>query len=125
MSYRKKWEEYLKEDVQDELFLVEMTMSFPLTRDVELETLYNLLRAIPAVTRVNAEKSQKRATNIYVQLDIKVNKMVIGTKTLEQYVKTVLIPNIFKYATGEYRPNIIPHTIKINPVIQQKSQWVR
>jgi len=125
MSYRKKWEEYLKEDVQDELFLVEMTMSFPLTRDVELETLYNLLRAVPAVTRVNAEKSQKRATNIYVQLDIKVNKMVIGTKTLEQYVKTVLIPNIFKYASGEYRPNIIPHTIKINPVIQQKSQWVR
>ena len=89
----KNWREYLTEDEErEELFRVDMEVSFPKIRDIELETLYNLLRAVPSVTIVNAEKSQKKATNIYVQLEIKVNKMVIGSRTPAQYVKYVLIP---------------------------------
>ena len=115
------WRDYLtEEEVRDELFKVDMEVSFPNTRDVELETFYNLLRAVPSVTRVNAEKSQKKATNIYIQLEIKVNKMVIGKKTPMQYLKDVLIPDIYRYAKGDYRPTIIPYSTKIVPQKQKK-----
>jgi len=117
----KNWREYLTEDEErEELFRVDMEVSFPKIRDIELETLYNLLRAVPSVTIVNAEKSQKKATNIYVQLEIKVNKMVIGSRTPAQYVKYVLIPNIYRYARGDYRPNIIPRSVRVSPQKQKR-----
>ena len=103
------WRGFLNE-AEEEIFEVRMEVSFPNTRDIELETLYNLLRAIPAVTRVNAEKSQKKATNIYINLEIKINQYLFGTKSPMQYIKYVLIPNIYKYtksAGADYRPNVI------------------
>ena len=109
----KNWRSYLTEEVREELFKVQMEVSFPKTRDIELEILYNLLRAVPDVTRVNAEKSQKKATNIHVQLEIKVNKMTIGKRTPGEYVRNVLIPNIHLYTKGEYKPTILPYSIKI------------
>ena len=112
-----KWRGFINE-AEEEIFEVEMEVSFPNTRDIELETLYNLLRAIPAVTRVNAEKSQKKATNIYVKLEIKINQYLFAKKSPGQYVKYVLIPNIYKYtktAGADYRPNVLPQSVKLVP----------
>ena len=111
------WRSLINE-AEEEIFEVKMEGSFPNTRNIELETLYNLLRAIPAVTRVNAEKSQKKATNIYINLEIKINQYLFGTKSPMQYIKYVLIPNIYKYtksAGPDYRPNVIPQSVRLVP----------
>tara|TARA_R100000008_G_C3505187_1_gene125791 strand:+ start:157 stop:537 length:381 start_codon:yes stop_codon:yes gene_type:complete len=119
-NYYDKWKNYLKEGKEEELFKVEMIMSFPLTRDIELETLYDILRAVPDVTRVNAEKSQKRATNVYIELEIKIIRRALGGRSPASYVKEVLVPNIYNYAKGDYRPNIMPHSVKVMSISQGK-----
>jgi len=119
-EHLEKWRSFLTEEVRKELFKVEMEVSFPNTRDVELEIFYNLLRAVPAVTRCYAEKSQKKATNMYIQLELKINNMVIGNKTPMQYIRDVLIPDIYRYTKGDYRPTIIPHSIRITTPETQK-----
>jgi len=123
-NYYKIWKNYLTEGKAEELFKVEMVMSFPLTRKIELETLYDILRAVPGVTRVNAEKSQKRATNIYIELEIKIIRRALGEKTPTSYVKDTLIPDIFNYAKGDYAPNILPHSVRVLPISQEKQEFI-
>lgn len=122
-NYYDTWKGFLNEAKEQELFKVEMIMSFPLTRDIELETLYDILRAVPDVTRVNAEKSQKKATNVYIELEIKVIRRSLGERTPVSYVKEVLIPNIFDYAKGEYKPNIVPHSVNVMSISQDKQRF--
>jgi len=123
-SFHRLWKNYLVESPQDELFKIEMIMYFPLTRDIELETLYNYLRAVPGVTRVASEPAEKKSTNIYVELEIKLIKKVLGERTPIQYVKSELIPNIYKYCKGEYRPFIIPTSVRVIPISQKKSAFL-
>ena len=97
----------LTEDVDIDIYTIEMLFSFDARKDVETGKLENILRAVPNVTVVSSEETIKRGGNIYIRMMMKINSLYIGNQRVESYIRNVLIPSIKKNTPTEYRPNIL------------------
>ena len=97
----------LTEDVEIDIYTIEMLFSYDARKDVETGKLENILRAVPNVTVVSSLETIKRGGNIYIRMMLKINSLYIGNQRVESYIRNVLIPSIKKNAPTEYRPNIL------------------
>ena len=97
----------LTEDVDIDIYTIEMLFSFDARKDVETGKLENILRAVPNVTVVSSEETIKRGGNIYIRMMMKINSLYIGNQRVESYIRNTLIPSIKKNTPGDYRPNIL------------------
>ena len=97
----------LTEDVDIDIYTIEMLFSYSAQKGVETGKLENILRAVPNVTVVSSEETIKRGGNIYIRMMIKINSLYIGNQRVESYIRNVLIPSIKKNTPTEYRPNIL------------------
>ena len=97
----------LTEDVDIDIYTIEMLFSYDARKDVETGKLENILRAVPNVTVVSSLETIKRGGNIYIRMMIKINSLYIGNQRVESYIRDTLIPSIKKNSPTEYRPNIL------------------
>ena len=97
----------LTEDVDIDIYTIEMLFSFDARKDVETGKLENILRAVPNVTVVSSEETIKRGGNIYIRMMMKINSLYIGNQRVELYIRNTLIPSIQKNTPGDYRPNVL------------------
>jgi len=97
----------LTEDVDIDIYTIEMLFSYDARKDVETGKLENILRAVPNVTVVSSLETIKRGGNIYIRMMIKINSLYIGNQRVESYIRNTLIPSIKKNTPTEYRPNIL------------------
>ena len=97
----------LTEDVEIDIYTIEMLFSYDARKDVETGKLENILRAVPNVTVVSSLETIKRGGNIYIRMMIKINSLYIGNQRVESYIRNTLIPSIKKNTPTEYRPNIL------------------
>ena len=97
----------LTEDVDIDIYTIEMLFSYSAQKDVETGKLENILRAVPNVTVVSSEETFKRGGNIYIRMMMKINSLYIGNQRVESYIRNTLIPSIKKNTPTEYRPNIL------------------
>ena len=97
----------LTEDVEIDIYTIEMLFSYDARKDVETGKLENILRAVPNVTVVSSLETIKRGGNIYIRMMIKINSLYIGNQRVESYIRDTLIPSIKKNSPTEYRPNIL------------------
>ncbi len=97
----------LTEDVEIDIYTIEMLFSYDARKDVETGKLENILRAVPNITVVSSEETIKRGGNIYIRMMMKINSLYIGNQRVESYIRNTLIPSIKKNSPTEYRPNIL------------------
>ena len=97
----------LTEDVDIDIYTIEMLFSYDARKDVETGKLENILRAVPNVTVVSSLETIKRGGNIYIRMMMKINSLYIGNQRVESYIRNTLIPSIKKNTPAEYRPNIL------------------
>ena len=97
----------LTEDVEIDIYTIEMLFSYDARKDVETGKLENILRAVPNVTVVSSLETIKRGGNIYIRMMIKINSLYIGNQRVESYIRNTLIPSIKKNSPTDYRPNIL------------------
>jgi len=97
----------LTEDVDIDIYTIEMLFSFDARKDVETGKLENILRAVPNVTVVSSEETIKRGGNIYIRMMMKINSLYIGNQRVGSYIRNTLIPSIKKNTPGDYRPNVL------------------
>ena len=97
----------LTEDVEIDIYTIEMLFSYDARKDVETGKLENILRAVPNITVVSSEETIKRGGNIYIRMIMKINSLYIGNQRVESYIRNGLIPSIKKNTPTEYRPNIL------------------
>ena len=97
----------LIEDLELEIYSIEMLFSYSAQRDVETGKLENILRAVPNVTVVSSEETTKKGGRIYIRMILKVNSLFIGNQRVESYIMDTLIPSIKKNSPPEYRPSIL------------------
>ena len=97
----------LTEDVDIDIYTIEMLFSYDARKGVETGKLENILRAVPNVTVVSSLETIKRGGNIYIRMMIKINSLYIGNQRVESYIRNTLIPSIKKNTPTEYRPNIL------------------
>ena len=97
----------LTEDVEIDIYTIEMLFSYDARKDVETGKLENILRAVPNVTVVSSLETIKRGGNIYIRMMLKINSLYIGNQRVESYIRNTLIPSIKKNTPSEYRPNIL------------------
>tara|TARA_R100001086_G_scaffold134304_1_gene69857 strand:- start:122 stop:454 length:333 start_codon:yes stop_codon:yes gene_type:complete len=97
----------LTEDVDIDIYTIEMLFSYDARKDVETGKLENILRAVPNVTVVSSLETIKRGGNIYIRMMIKINSLYIGNQRVESYIRNTLIPSIKKNSPTDYRPNIL------------------
>jgi len=95
------------EDLEIEIYAIDMLLSYSIQRDVETGKLENIMRAVPNVTVASSQETVKRGGRIYIKMVIKVNSLFIGNQTVEAYIRDTLIPSIKKNSPAEYRPNIL------------------
>jgi len=97
----------LMEDLELEIYTLQMLFSYDDRAGVETGKLENILRAVPNVTVVNSEETIKRGGKIYIRLHLKINSLFVGNQRVESYIRDTLIPSIKKNSPPEYRPNIL------------------
>ena len=97
----------LTEDVDIDIYTIEMLFSYSAQKDVETGKLENILRAVPNVTVVSSLETIKRGGNIYIRMMMKINSLYIGNQRVESYIRNTLIPSIKKNSPTDYRPNIL------------------
>ena len=97
----------LVEELEIDIYAIEMLLSYSAQRDVETGKLENIMRAVPNVTVASSQETVKRGGNIYIRMNLKVNSLYIGNQRVESYITNTLIPSIKKNAPAEYRPNIL------------------
>ena len=97
----------LAEDVEIDIYTIEMLFSFSSQKSVEVGKLENILRAVPNVTVVTSKETIKRGGNTYMRMTIKINSLYVGNQRVESYIKNTLIPSIKKNTPGDYRPNVL------------------
>ena len=97
----------LMEDLELDIYAIEMLFSYNAQRDVETGKLENILRAVPNITVVSSQETIKRGGKIYIRMTIKVNSLFIGNQAVGTYIRDMLIPSIKKNSPSGYRPNIL------------------
>jgi len=97
----------LVEELEIDIYTIEMLLSYSAQRDVETGKLENIMRAVPNVTVASSQETIKRGGNIYIRMNLKVNSLYIGNQRVESYITNTLIPSIKKNSPPEYRPNIL------------------
>ena len=97
----------LIEELDVDIYTIEMLLSYDARKDVETGKLENIIRSVPNVTVASSQETIKRGGNIYIKMNIKVNSLYIGNQRVESYITNTLIPSIKKNSPAEYRPNIL------------------
>jgi len=97
----------LMEDLELNIYTIEMLFSYSAQADVETGKLENILRAVPNITVSSSQETIKRGGKKYVRMTIKINSLFVGNRTVGTYIKDVLIPSVKKNLPGEYRPTIL------------------
>jgi len=97
----------LLEDLELEIYTLQMLFSYDDRTGVETGKLENILRAVPNITVVSSEETIKRGGKLYIRMNLKINSLFIGNQRVESYIQNTLIPSIKKNSPREYRPNIL------------------